>query len=155
MHTKLFVLSTLLISAAASSALAESTVYPATICVPANDGTEVEIPFTRGGVRLVTDGTLFCPIVKTSTAMVVRNVYVRIRRGASLAEIMLTIWAFDGFGNASGSAQGHFFDDHRNQSRSYTLPIAAAGLTAPATGYYLIDLMLNRGDELISIRVDE
>lgn len=155
MHTKLFVLSALLISATASSALAESTVYPATICVPANDGTEVAIPFTRGGVRFVTGGTLLCPIVKTSTAMVVRNVYVRIRRGGFLSDIMLTLWAFDGFGNLSGSAQGRFFDDHRNQSRSYTLPIGAGGLSAPATGYYLVDLVLNQGDELVSIRVDD
>lgn len=134
-------------------ASAATTVYPASICVPTG-GTEVDYPSTRGGVRLLEHGSLICAIPRVGASTSIQRGYVRIRRGDYFGPIMFTLWAFDSFGNLTDAAQGRVSTDHRGQHRSYAFPIRSE-IQAASYGYYLIDLQLNQGDEVVSIRIDD
>ena len=152
----IFGIISLIAVAVASPAFARTTVYPASICIPGNSSTSVEIPYTRGGLRFTTNGVLICPIPKTGTSSgSVQNVWVRVRRGSYFGDIMLTAWSFDSLGNNVAAAQARINSDHRNTTQSYRLPIDSSGLQGAPVGYYLIDVAMNQGDELVSIRVDD
>ncbi len=145
-----------LMLAAGSPALARTTVYPASICKPGNPTTAVTIPYSSGGLRFATNGVLICPIPKTGTTPGhVQNVWIRVRRGGYFGPIMLTLWSFDSMGNLVDSSQSRINQDDRNTIRSYRLPIGSAGVRGATVGYYLVNVAMNQGDELVSIRVDD